>query len=151
MILQWEKIHNDPCLSCLLCFHLYFKYYLLLSLCFKYIYCFHLCFKYYLLLSLCFKYIYCFSLRFKYIYCFHFHFSLRYCNYPFSPCDLGMKILSGLGGLCKTFNGINNHVKPQDIGPMNTPFDLMPLLFPYLLRCDHYPLFPLGFGYENLD
>jgi hypothetical protein len=24
-----------------------------------------------------------------------------YCDYPLSPCDLGMKILSGFGGLCK--------------------------------------------------
>ena len=30
----------------------------------------------------------------------------------FPPYDLGMKILIGLGELCKTFNGINNHVIP---------------------------------------
>ena len=31
---------------------------------------------------------------------------------PFSPCDLGMKILIGLGGLGKAFNNINLHVIP---------------------------------------
>ena len=31
---------------------------------------------------------------------------------PFFPCDLGMKIPIGRGGLCKTFIGINNHVIP---------------------------------------
>ena len=29
---------------------------------------------------------------------------------------------------------------------MNTPFDLIPLLFPYLLSCDYYPLFPFDLG-----
>jgi hypothetical protein len=95
MILQWERIHNDPCLLC-------FKY----VYCFHYalntIYCFPLCFKYHLLLLLRFKYIYCFLLCFKYIYCFHLHL-LRIYDYPISPCDSGMKILIGLGGLCKTF------------------------------------------------
>ena len=74
-----------------ICFPLYFKYHLLLSL----------YFKYHLLLPLCFKYIYCFSLHFKYIYCFHLHL-LRICDYPPSLCDLGVKILIGLGRLCKT-------------------------------------------------
>ena len=33
---------------------------------------------------------------------------------------------------------------------MNTPlFYLIPSLFPYLLRCDYYPIFPFDFGYEN--
>ena len=67
----------------------------------------------------------------------------------FSPFNLGMKIPIGRGGLYKTFNGINNHVIPQGIGPMNTPFDLILLLFPYLLRCYYYPLFPLRFGCEK--
>ena len=53
-----------------------------------------------------------------------------------------MKILSGLGVLYKTFNGINNHVNPQGIGPMNTPLDLILSLFPDLLRCEYYPLSP---------
>ena len=96
---------------------------------FKYIYCF----------PLCFKYIYCFRLCFKYIYCLHLYL-LRICDYSLSPCDLGMKILSGLGVLYKTFNGINNHVNPQGIGPMNTPLDLILSLFPDLLRCEYYPL-----------
>ena len=32
-------------------------------------------------------------------------------DYPISP-NLGMKILIGLGGLCKTFNSISLHVIP---------------------------------------
>ena len=76
---------------------------------------------------------------FKYIYFFHLHL-LCICDYSLSPYDLGMKILIGLGGLCKTLNGINNHVNPQGIGPMSTPLDLILLLFPDLLRCEYYPL-----------
>ena len=91
-----------------------------------------------------FKYIYCFPLCFKYIYCFNLHL-LRTCEYySLSLCDLVMKILSGLGGVCEIFNGINNHVNPQGIGPMNTPLDLISLLFLYLLRCEYYPLSPLS-------
>ena len=106
MILQWERIHNDPCL-------LYFKYNLLLSLCFKYHLLLSLCFKYHLLLSLCFKYHLLLSLCFKYLYSFHYafnaftmwticyflsrhlHYLLRYCEY-YPLCDLSMKILIGL-------------------------------------------------------
>ena len=69
----------------------------------------------------------------------------------FSPFNLGMKIPIGRGGLYKTFNGINNHVISQGNGPMITPFDLIPLLFPYLLRYCDYPLSPLWFGYEDSD
>jgi hypothetical protein len=56
-----------------------------------------------------------------------------------------MRIFSGFGGLCKTFNGINNHVNPQGIGPMNTT----PLIkfnhFHYLLRREYCLFSPLFF------
>ena len=39
---------------------------------------------------------------------------------PFSPYDLGVKILSGLGGLCSPLRGINNHINPQGIRSINT-------------------------------
>ena len=57
-----------------------------------------------------------------------------------------MKILSGLGGLCKTFNDINNHLMPQGIRPMNTPLDLILLSFHYLLHCDYHSPSPCDLG-----
>ena len=45
----------------------------------------------------------------------HLHllvYIIDYYDYPLSPFDLGIKILIGLGGLCKTFNSINPHVIP---------------------------------------
>ena len=83
----------------------------------------------------------------KYIYFFHLHL-LRIYDYPLSLCDLGMKILSGFGGLCKTFNGINNHVNPQGIGPLNTPL-IKFSHFHYLLCCEYclfFPFFPCDLG-----
>ena len=41
-----------------------------------------------------------------------FPYLLHHCDYPLSPCDLGVKILIGRDGLCKTSNSINNHVIP---------------------------------------
>ena len=116
MILQWERIHNDPCL-----------------LCFKYV---NHAFIYALNTIYCFLYalnnIYCFPYALNIIYFFHYALSTFIaftmwiiCNFlsaiyiyyamiiiPFTPRDLGMKILIGLGQLCKTFNGINNYVIP---------------------------------------
>jgi hypothetical protein len=119
MIPQWEGIHNDHLLLYALDLFIAFHY--------------------------CFKFIYCFPLCFKYIYCFHLHL-LRTCEYhPLSPCDLGMKILSGLADYVRPLWGINNHVNPQGIGPMNTPL-IKFRHFHYLLRCEYclfLPLFPL--------
>ena len=54
------------------------------------------------------KYICCFPLYFKYIYRFYsiiyYIVNIVYFS-PFFPCDLGVKIPIGRGGLCKTFMG----------------------------------------------
>ena len=64
--------------------------------------------------------------------------------------DLGMKISIGLGGLYKTFNGINNHVILKGIGPMkNLPCFNSIIYIIYYVIVNIIPFFPLWFGYEN--
>ena len=60
---------------------------------------------------------------------------LCYCDYPFFPSNLGMKIIIGLRGLCKTFNSIKLLVIPLSIGPMKIPlvYALFIVIIPFPL------------------
>ena len=40
---------------------------------------------------------------------------------PFFPCNLGVKIPTGVGGLGKAFNSTKPHVNPRGIGPARFP------------------------------